>query len=132
MRRRVGRSSTGVRLAAILLLVAGVLGMHGVVDLVGTGAAAHTAAAGHHADVTGGTVGPTAPGHGDHGSPVHDVLVGCVLALVGVVVTLAVRISRRAATGSPSVRDRLEPLAAAPALRLVPPPPRVRLCVMRV
>jgi hypothetical protein len=143
VRQAVGRASTAGRVAALVLLLAGLLGMHGFADLVGPSTTAghqteHVAGATHDHSAPASQVATTAAvgsGGGTHGHPdlAHDLLMGCVLALVGVAAVALLGRAPHSGTPAGAWSDpRVRRLAAA----LPPPPPgpplRLTLCVQRV
>ena len=153
-RRALRRATVPGRLVLVAVLLVGVLSMHGLADLlpatagpVATEAAGPVATEGaaeahaHHA-VT--DVGPA--GHGAAGTPpspvpgpdhVHDALVGCVLALVGVA-ALVVAAAVLRGRGLPVALVDRDPgrgrRAPAPLRELLDPGPPLllSLCVQRV
>jgi hypothetical protein len=142
VRQAVGRASTAGRVAALVLLLAGLLGMHGFADLVGPSTTdghrtEHVAGAMHDHGAPASqaeTTSAVGSGGGTHGHPdlVHDLLMGCVLALVGVA---AVALLRRAPHSGASAGAWSDPQVGRLAAALPPPPGpplRLTLCVQRV
>ena len=125
------RSPALGRALLLLLLVAGLLGMHGFAQVVGhpTSSGAHVGAPLHT------TVEDPVPAPGEHHpSGVHDALMGCVLALVGIATfAAALRGAGRRRSARTSDRSPAAPVDVVHQAVLPPGPPQhLALCVQRV
>jgi hypothetical protein len=133
-----------LRLVVLALTPAGFVAMHGVAATDGAGlhrSTIHTAAAPHH---HAGSAAPAADSHLDtpgtaHATAVsgparydgHHVTAGCLLALLGAVTALAIRLLGRGAVGGTPTAP--VPAPAGPYRPRPPPRPLFRvLCVYRL
>ena len=151
-RRALRRATVPGRLLLVVALLAGVLAMHGLADLlpatagpVATEVAGPVATEGvaathaHHAVADLGSAGHALPGAPASPAPgpdhVHDALVGCVLALVGVAALVVAAAVLRGRGVPVAVHRRGQGRRApAPLRRLLDPGPPLllTLCVQRV
>ena len=136
------------RLAALVVLLAGILTMHGLatpasggrhhLPLLEVSAAQlqlHPVAAGHPGGADGTTAATPLKVHPAEGTQTHDdargLLAGCVVVLAGIVLTVLLLALQRGGQADRAWAAPVETQLRAPR---APPPrrPRIALCVLRV